>query len=435
MGKRQSRAEPSENHHLPGHWRPSTSTTPEPKRRKPRKPQDPAPDTGSGSVSGSDSDPLPPSSRGSVRDLLEPYSRPRLLAILAEAAAADPALRARLRAAAVASPSHRRLFVHGLPSHADGAALAAAFARFGPLVDCHAVADSATGRCKGYGFVSFASRAAARRALRCAPGVRVAGSPISAQFASAGPTDPSGTGGGSGGPGRRVYVTNVAPDDCADWLRAFFARFGELEGGPFGFDAETGRSRGYALFVYRAAGGAARAVEEPYRVFEGRTLHCQLARDPARKSKAPMPAAVSASAAVTPPASAVEAPALQPVLDAVVAAGVGNLAAYAQNPALAAALLGQNPILAAAALSSALASAAAAPRSPASAIAPSPAAASAPAAVPVAPARPVTAAEVVPPPVKVGARPNGGGLLGPYRPPSSPVVSSSSGRTGTMLGV
>ncbi|KAG2558631.1 RNA-binding protein P-like [Panicum virgatum] len=398
-----------ENPDLAPHSQPTTST-PERKRRQPR---DPAPGAGSDS----EPDPSPPSSPGSVRRLIEPYSRPRLLAILAQAAAADPALRARLGAAADASPSHRRLFVHGLPPRADPATLAEAFSRFGPLADCHAVADRATGRCRGYGFVSFASRAAARRALRNAPRVVVAGCPVSAQFASAGP-GPSG-----GGAGRRVYVTNVAPDASAERLRAFFARFGELDGGPFGFDADTGSSRGYALFVYRAAAGAAKAVEEPYRVFEGRTLRCQLANEPARKAKAP-------------PAPPPPAPALQPVLDAIAATGVGDLAKYARDPVQAAVLLGQNPALAAAALSSALAAAAAASWNPAApAAAPSPAAASAPMPVAVATGRLAVAAAVEPLPVKFGVGSSGGaGLLGPYMPPLSPVVSSSPGRKGAMLG-
>ncbi|PVH34472.1 hypothetical protein PAHAL_8G227400 [Panicum hallii] len=433
MGKRKKgKADmvPCENPDLAPHFQPTTSSTHD---RKHRQPRDPAPGAGSDS----EPDPSPPSSPGSVRRLIEAYSRPRLLAILAEAAAADPALRARLGAAADASPSHRRLFVHGLPPRAGAAALAEAFSRFGPLADCHAVADRATGRCRGYGFVSFASRAAARRALRDAPRLSVAGCPVSAQFASAGPGPSAG---GGGGAGRRVYVTNVAPGASAERLRAFFSRFGELDGGPFGFDADTGSSRGYALFVYRAAAGAAKAVEEPYRVFEGRTLRCQLANEPARKAKAtpaPPPALVAGSATVTPPLTAakVQAPALQPVLDAIAAAGVGDLATYARDPAQAAALLGQNPALAAAALSSALAAAAAASRSPAApAVASSPAAASAPIPVAVATGRPATAAAVEPSPVRFGVRTSGGaGLLGPYKPPSSPAVPSSPRRKGTLL--
>ena len=216
-----------------------------------------------------------------------------------------------------------------------------------------------------------------------------------------------------------MYVTNVAPDASAERLRAFFARFGELEGGPFGFDADTGASRGYGLFVYQAAAGAAKAVEEPYRVFEGRTLHCQLANKPARKTKAPVappPAVVSASVAGTPPPRAVR----QLVLDAAAAAGVVDLAAYARDPAQAAALLGQNPALAAATLSTALAS------GDAAAVPLTPAAVSVPMEVAVASRKPATAVTVAPPS-------GGPGLLGPYKPPSLPVVSSSSGRKGTLM--
>jgi heterogeneous nuclear ribonucleoprotein A1/A3 len=430
MGKKRKKGraakEPRKNHHLHPHSRsrPSISTR-EHKRRGPA----PGTGTGSGSGSGSESDTSPPSTSDAVRRLIDPYSKPRLIAILAEAATANPALRARLGAAAAASPSHRRLFVHGLPPHADGAALAEAFSRFGPLADCHAVADHrASGRCrccKGYGFVSFASRAAARRAVREAPRVTVAGRPVSVQFASAGP-DPSG-GGGAGAAGRRVYVTNVAPDASAERLRAFFARFGELKGGPFGFDGDTGASRGYALFVYQAAAGAAKAVEEPYRVFEARTLHCQLANEPAaaRKTKAPVappPAVVAASAAGTPPR-------LQSVLDAAAAAGVVDLASYARDPARAAALLGQNPALAAAALSAALAS------GDAAAIPLTPATVSLPVEVALALPNPATAVTLAPSPVMVGVRPSGGpGLLGAYKPPLLPVVAFSSGRKGTLMG-
>uniref|UniRef100_A0A0E0BL02 RRM domain-containing protein n=1 Tax=Oryza glumipatula TaxID=40148 RepID=A0A0E0BL02_9ORYZ len=348
------------------------------KRRKPR--QDPSPDSGPGP----DSDCSPPSSPTSLRRLLDPYSKPRLLALLSDAAATagagaddDPTLLARIRAAADASPSHRRLFVHGLPPHADESTLAEAFSRFGPLAECDVVARRATGACKGFGFVAFR----------------------------------------------------------AERLRAFFAGFGELEGGPFGFDADTGSSsRGCALFVYRAAEGARRALEEPYRVFEGRTLHCQLAADPARKSKprAPPPPPPAPAAVASP------LPALQPVLDAVVASGVGDLAKYAQNPAQAAALLGKNPILAAAVLNSALASTTAALKpNPAAASSINPAAVvarsspvAAPAMKPLAPRSPAAAAAaVVPSPVKIGAGISGGaGLLGPYKPPSSPMLASSIGQ-------
>ncbi|KQJ87876.1 UBP1-associated protein 2B [Brachypodium distachyon] len=406
MGKKRSKKPREKDRHTPKSHPSSTPT----RKRKRRKPRDPAP----GSDSGSDCSP-PSSPSPTARRLLDPYPKPRLAALLASAASADPALLARIRAAADASLSHRRVFVHGLPPRADGPALEAAFSAFGPLADCHVVA---AGRCKGYGFLTFKSHAAARRAVR-APCVCVAGFPVSAQFASAGP-DRS----GASAVGRRVYVANVGPDASVERLRTFFAGFGELEGGPFGLDvdgeAETGRPRSqrYSLFVYREAEGARKAVEQPYRVFEGRTLRCQLAADvglTAWKKKnedtnnePPVPA---------PPSYA----ALRPVLDAVVAAtGAGDLAMCARNPAQAAALLGQNPVLAAAALSSVLASAGIVP-TPATATATATAGTQSPAAV--AGLSPVSSLEVAPLPVKPCAGPSGGaGLLGPYKPPSSSPV-------------
>uniref|UniRef100_J3N9I4 Uncharacterized protein n=2 Tax=Oryza brachyantha TaxID=4533 RepID=J3N9I4_ORYBR len=110
---------------------------------------------------------------------------------------------------------------------------------------------------------------------------------------------------------------------------------------------------------------------------------------------------------------------------------------YAQNPAQAAAFLGKNPILAAAVLNCALSStkaavspcqAVASSPDPAAVVARSPVAAPAKKPLLVAPRSPaVAAAAGVPSPGKIGARNGGAGLLGPYKPPCSPVLASSSG--------
>lgn len=56
-----------------------------------------------------------------------------------------------------------------------------------------------------------------------------------------------------------------------------FAKFGEIEMGPMGFDVNTGKSRGFALFLYKTQERANNALEEPNKVFEGHQLHCQYA--------------------------------------------------------------------------------------------------------------------------------------------------------------
>ncbi|KAL5227842.1 hypothetical protein ABZP36_016107 [Zizania latifolia] len=120
-----------------------------------------------------------------------------------------------------------------------------------------------------------------------------------------------------------------------------------------------------------------------------------------------------------------------------VASGVVDLAMYAQNPVQATTLLGKNLILAAAVLSSALASttaalspspAAASSLGPTALVARSPAAA--PAMRPLLVAAPSldTAAAVAPSPAKIVITRSGGArLVGPYKPPSIPVLASSIG--------
>lgn len=69
-------------------------------------------------------------------------------------------------------------------------------------------------------------------------------------------------------------------------LRAFFERFGEIEMGPLGFDTSTGKSRGFALFIYRSQDGFRKCLEEPNKMFEGCKLHCQKAADGKNKGVA-----------------------------------------------------------------------------------------------------------------------------------------------------
>lgn len=306
---------------------------------------------GSGSGSGSESDSPSSSSPTQIHALLEPYSKPQLISFLLDAAPSDPELLARIRSLADSDPSHRKIFVHGLAWDATSAQLMDAFSPFGPVEDCSVVIDRATGRAKGYGFVLFKTRSAAAKALK-EPQKRIGSRMAACQLASIGGAKPEG--------GRKVYVGNVPADARPERLREFFGRFGEIESGPIGFDAVTGKSKGYAIFVYKSKEEAMKALEEPYRVFEGHQLHCKLANvgpgDGGVKASLPVLPQVPA---VVPAVGAVPAalPAQQSVFAAV--AATQNLALLSHNPAYAALLaqnpiLAQNPLLAAAALNPAL---------------------------------------------------------------------------------
>ncbi|KAL6899362.1 hypothetical protein ACP4OV_006020 [Aristida adscensionis] len=233
---------------------------------------DPAPAEPSAAAAGKGDEEAEAGDAEDVVELLEPFTRDELLGLLTDACLRDPALLARIAASAASDAAHRRVFVHGLGPGATSAALAAAFAPFGALDECHAVADRATGRCRGYGFVTFRRRADARRALADAS-KRVGGRPVACQLASLGPVSPS----SSSFSDRKLFVGNVPERAAHDELRAFFSRFGEIEEGPLGADRATGRFRGYAIFFYKSPEGLRRALEEPTKVFDGCELQCRRA--------------------------------------------------------------------------------------------------------------------------------------------------------------
>uniref|UniRef100_A0A1D1YBN5 Heterogeneous nuclear ribonucleoprotein A/B n=1 Tax=Anthurium amnicola TaxID=1678845 RepID=A0A1D1YBN5_9ARAE len=299
------------------------------------------PSSSSSSDSGYSDDDAGEAEAADVEALLAPYSKDQLVVFLCDAALADAALADRIRAAAEGDVSHRKVFVRGLPWDVTSEKLLAAFVPYGAVNQCHVVLDKATGRGKGYGFVLFGSRAGALAALR-EPQKQIGGRVAHCQLASLGS---SASGAASGHhadtAGRKIYITNVHAETNPEKLRAFFAQFGEIETGPTGFDLPTGKSKGYAIFVYKTNEGARKALEEPYKLFEGNRLQCQWATEPAKVKELLPTAAAGLSTS-----SGVAGAAPQSVLAAVAAAQ--NFSLYSQNPAYAA-LWGQNPLLAAAA--------------------------------------------------------------------------------------
>ncbi|KAI3704342.1 hypothetical protein L1987_74560 [Smallanthus sonchifolius] len=207
-----------------------------------------------------------------IQKLIEPYTKDQLIEFIINAAVANPTLYTRIRDAADSDVSHRKIFVYGLGWDTTKEALTLAFKPYGEIEDCNVVIDRVTGKAKGFGFVQFRSRKGAMKALK-EPRKKINNRTASCQLASLGA---AATGSGDNS-NRKIYVSNVQPDTDPDRLRLFFTKFGEIETGPLGFDSSSGKSRGYALFVYKNQEGFRKALEEPYKVFEGHQLHCQKA--------------------------------------------------------------------------------------------------------------------------------------------------------------
>lgn len=250
-----------------------------------------------------------------VGKLLEPLSKEQLISLLRSAAASNAATLAEIHRLADLDPAHRKLFVHGLGWETTSDGLRAAFARYGEIEDCRVVADKATGRSKGYGFLLFRHRHSTRLALR-QPQKLIDNRMTACQLASTGPPSAAShpapphhhTASSNPNPGsapqdnlpRKIYVGNVHSNIDGARLHAFFSKYGEIEEGPIGFDRQTGKPKGFALFVYKTVDGAWRALEEPNKNFEGHLLYCQKATDSKTKGGSATVAAPQSNAASAP---------------------------------------------------------------------------------------------------------------------------------------
>ncbi|KAL8544988.1 hypothetical protein ACS0TY_005264 [Phlomoides rotata] len=227
-----------------------------------------------------------------IEKLLEPFSKDQLTLLIKEAVAKHPDLVENVHKLADADPAHCKIFVHGLGWDANTETITSVFGKYGEIEDCKVVIDKNSGKSKGYGFILFKHRDGARRALK-EPQKMIEGRMTSCQLASAGPVQtptPIAAATVSTPPAseytqRKIYVSNVSAELEPKKLYEYFSKFGEIEEGPLGLDKQTGKPRGFCLFVYKSVESSKRALEEPHKNFEGQMLHCQKAIDGPKHSK------------------------------------------------------------------------------------------------------------------------------------------------------
>ncbi|KAJ8564979.1 hypothetical protein K7X08_001439 [Anisodus acutangulus] len=142
--------------------------------------------------------------------------------------------------------------------------------------------DHVTGKAKGYAFIVFKTRKSALKALKQPQKTinnRLASCKLASMKESSGVVVCGTSNSNNEFGNRKIYVSNVPKDVDSEKLRMFFGKFGEIEVGPMGFDPVTGKSKGYALFVYKTVEEAKKCLEEPNKMFEGRQLYCKKAAE------------------------------------------------------------------------------------------------------------------------------------------------------------
>lgn len=180
-----------------------------------------------------------------------------------------------IRKLADKDPGHRKIFVRGLGWDTTTETLKTVFSQFGEVEEGAVIMDKATGKSRGFGFVTFKHMDGAQRSLK-EPSKRIDGRMTVCQLASTGALQVNPNQEVSQ---RKIYVGNVPLDLSADRLLALFAGYGEIEEGPLGFDKFTGRSRGFALIIYKTVEAAKRALLEPIKTLDGIQMYCKLAAE------------------------------------------------------------------------------------------------------------------------------------------------------------
>ncbi|KAH6807361.1 RNA-binding family protein [Perilla frutescens var. frutescens] len=163
-----------------------------------------------------------------------------------------------------------KLFVGNLPFNVDSSRLAGLFEQAGNCEMVEVIYDKATGRSRGFGFVTMSTVEEVEAAAQQFNGyefqgrvLRVSSGPPPAKndnFSSRGPR-----GGTSIDNTNRLYVGNLAWGVDNLTLETLFSEQGKVKEATVVYDRETGRSRGFGFVAY----GSAEEVDNAIRALDG----------------------------------------------------------------------------------------------------------------------------------------------------------------------
>ncbi|XP_076924236.1 UBP1-associated protein 2C-like [Bidens hawaiensis] len=207
-----------------------------------------------------------------ARKILEPFTKDQLLDVLQTVMVRDVAVLDSVRSIADSDPVQRKLFVRGIGWETTSEKLRSVFSVYGELDEAIVITDKTTGKSKGYGFVTFKHIDGAILALKD-PSKKIDGRITVAQLAAAresGNVDVS---------MRKIYVGNVPFEISSERLLSHFSSYGEIEEGPLGFDKQSGKTKGFAFFVYKSEEGARNSLVDPIKNIDGSQVICKMATD------------------------------------------------------------------------------------------------------------------------------------------------------------
>ncbi|XP_057982266.1 UBP1-associated protein 2C-like [Malania oleifera] len=197
-----------------------------------------------------------------LRSLLDPLAKSQLADLLAKLGSKNPSIAEEIKSLASADPAHRKLFVRGLSWSTTSETLCAAFLEHGEIEEGAVIIDKATGKSRGYGFITFKHMESTQSALR-APSKLIDGRMAVCNLACEGLSGASTTPDLSQ---RKLYIGGLSPNVTSEMLLNYFGRHGDIEEGSVAYDKDTNESRGFGFVTYKTVEATKKAMDDPHKI-------------------------------------------------------------------------------------------------------------------------------------------------------------------------
>ncbi|RRT48216.1 hypothetical protein BHM03_00026257 [Ensete ventricosum] len=214
-----------------------------------------------------------------LRFLLDPLRKDQLVDLLVKLGNQYPSVAEEIKGLASEDPVHRKLFVRGLSWETTSETLCAVFSVHGELEEGAVIVDKATGKSRGYGFITYKHMESTQKALQ-EPSKLIDGRLAVCNLACEGLSSTSVT---SDLALRKIYIGGLSPDISSENLLSFFRRHGEIEEGSVAYDKESNKSRGFGFVTYKTVEAAKKAIDDPNKTLGGRNITVKLADSPKSK--------------------------------------------------------------------------------------------------------------------------------------------------------
>lgn len=166
----------------------------------------------------------------------------------------------------------RKLFLGGLSWDTTEDSLRLHYAKHGTVADLVVMKDKMTGRSRGFGFVTYATKAAALEAVRHP--ATIDGKRVEAKVAQS--REAMGGGGAKRRP-KKIFVGGLDPDTTEGEVRECFAQFGSVEELLIMKDGATSLPRGFGFVTFCDEAAVDACLKAGQHKLHGRDVQVKLA--------------------------------------------------------------------------------------------------------------------------------------------------------------